>query len=458
MTISLRPIDPAQQPGHRHEEAPYRAYIFASLALAIAGGFALAILLPLAEALEWDWGSHWPALVQVHGDLQLNGFAGLFVAGMALRLMPRFSGAPLASPSLARAVMPLVAASLILRSLAQPAGDSVLRDAALMGSAALLLAGAIAFAIIVFRMLVRPGSAADATGWFFVLGAAAYVAAACMNLWLVSDLVRHSAPLAPVARQWVLTFVQLYGFVLMFVAGVSTRAVPTFTGRPRAAILGRATACALAAGVAVYACAALRATYSYSRALVRIEDLGLLIVAAALLSVVWMTGVLHPRTNRVGAASRHHFQLVRAALAWLALASLLTGWYAARALRDGAAVDAFEMDAVRHTLTVGVVTMIIVGMGLMILPEFAGRRLQHPRETWIVVGMLLALNAAVVLRVWPSIEGVNWLSSTRYWPMAAAGGLAEAVVCAFAVMFLQSWYEQRSPGWGSTHALESRKN
>jgi hypothetical protein len=457
MTIPLTPVQ-RQAVEHRQDDALYRAYILASLALAAGGGFALAVLLPLAQALEWDWGRYWPALVQVHGQLQLLGFAGLFVMGMALRLMPRFSGAPLGFPRLARATMPLVASSLVLRSLAEPAGDSTPRDAALAVSAVLLVAGALAFSAVVLRMLLRRESKAEATGWFFVLGALAYVAGSVLNAWLVLDMVRDSSPLASTGRDGVLVFVQLYGFLLMFVGGVSTRAVATFTGRPRAAVLGRITAVALAIGVTLNAAAALRTTYAYSHGVARTEDVGLIVVAAALLSVVWMTGALHPRANRVGASSRYHFQLVRAALAWLAFASLLTIWYAARALRDGVLIDSFEMDAIRHALTVGVLTMIIVGMGMMILPEFAGRRIQHRRENWIVVSMLIALNAAVILRIWPAIEGINWLASTRYWPMAAAGGLAEGVVVVFALMFVQSLLEQRTPGWGSTEALASRKN
>jgi uncharacterized protein involved in response to NO len=457
MTIPPTPVQ-QQAAAHRQDDVLYRWYILASLTLAIGGGFALAVLLPLAQAEEWDWGRYWPALVQVHGQLQLMGFAGLFVMGMALRLMPRFSGAPLAYPHLARATMPLVVSSLILRSFAEPAGDSGMRDVGLIVSAVLLAAGALAFAVVVLRMLARPGSKAEATGWFFVLGALAYVAGAALNAWLVLDMVRDPAPLASTGRQGALVFVQLYGFLLMFVSGVSTRAVATFTGRPRAAVLGRGTAVVLAAGVAVCATAALRATYDYSRNVARTEDLGLLIVSAALLSVVWMTGVLYPRANRVGASSRYHFLLVRAALAWLAFASLLTIWYAARAFHDGVLIDSFELDAIRHALTVGVLTQIIAGMGMMILPEFAGRRIQHSHENWIVVSMLLALNVAAVLRIWPAIEGINWIASMRYWPMAAAGGLAEAVVVVFALMFVQSLFEQRTPGWGSTEALASRKN
>lgn len=458
MSIPLRPVQPAMPAAHRHDEAPYQAYIFASLTLAVGGGFALAVLLPLAQALEWDWGRYWPALVQAHGQLQLLGFAGLFVMGMAFRLMPRFSGVELAYPPLARAAMPLIAASLVFRSLAEPAGDGTPRDAALIVSAVLLVAGALAFAAVVLRMLARPDTRAEATGWFFVLGAVAYVVAAALNFWLVVEMVRDSLPLAPLGRQPALLTLQLYGFLLMGLSGVSTRAIPTFTGRPRASALGRLTAVVLAGGALAYSFAALRVSYhGVTQASARVEDAGLLAASVALMSVVWMTGVFHPRANRVAAASRCQFYLVRAAMAWLAFSSLLTAWYAARAFRDGSAVDIFELDAIRHALTVGVITMMIAAMGMMILPEFAGRRLQHPDENWLVVAMLLALNAAALLRVWPALEGVNWLATTRYWPMAAAGALAEAAVVLFAVMFVQSYLEQRTPGWGSAEALAARR-
>ncbi len=448
MSIPLEPVQFGPRPPERNE-APYRAYIIVSFAFAIGGGFALALALPLAQAMECDWGRRWSALVQVHGQIQLLGFAGIFVIGMAFRLMPRFSGVPLAYPLLGRAIIPLMAPSLVLRSFAEPAGDGTPRDAALIGSAVLLVAGAAAFAAVVLRTLLRPASKAESTGWFFVLGAISLVVAAILNAWLMLQAVRDSSPLVPAGRESVLIAVQLYGFVLMFIAGVSTRAVAAFTGRQRSAVIGRLAAVTLALGTAMFAAASLRATYANSRAIARAEDVGLLLIALALVSVVWMTGALQPRANRVAVASQLQFLLVRTALAWLAVASLLILWYATRALCDGTAVDSFETDAIRHALTVGVVTMMIVGMGMMILPEFAGRRLQHPHEQWIIIAILIGLNAAVILRIWPAIEGLNWLSSTRYWPMAAAGSITETVVVVFAAMFIQSYLEQRTPGWGA---------
>ncbi|MGI8562340.1 MAG: hypothetical protein ACR2MZ_02060 [Candidatus Dormibacter sp.] len=54
----------------------------AALVLGLGAGFVLTILIPLAAATP-SWGSRLPRFIQAHGWIQLQGFVGLFVAGMA---------------------------------------------------------------------------------------------------------------------------------------------------------------------------------------------------------------------------------------------------------------------------------------------------------------------------------------------------------------------------------------
>jgi hypothetical protein len=76
-------------------DAAFPWYIAAALGVAVGGGFALALLAPLAVALGWDWGMRWRPLVQAHGHLQVGGWIGLFIVGIGYRLVPRFAGRPL---------------------------------------------------------------------------------------------------------------------------------------------------------------------------------------------------------------------------------------------------------------------------------------------------------------------------------------------------------------------------
>jgi hypothetical protein len=457
--IPLTPVDVQPVAGaHRRDEPPYRLFIASSLALALGGGFALAVALPAAQVMELDWGDAWPALVQAHGQLQLLGFAGLFVMGMAFRLMPRFSGRALAYGA---AVVPLLVAvtfSIVVRALAQPWGSGPLRGALLLLSATALVAAALAFVAVIFGTLLGRGTRAEATGWYFCLGAVAYVAQAALNLAITVEMARDDLRLAPFAKDQALATLQLFGFVMLFIGGVATRAVPALTGSTRNNLGSRASATALATGVAGYTAAALWAAYrAPTEWTVRIEGVGLLGVAAALFTIASLTGALRPRANRVAQASRAQFHFVRAAMAWLTLVALLLAWYAARALRHDVVLNNFQTDAVRHLLTLGVITMMIVGMALLVVPELAGRRLQHPREGAWTALLLVALNLAVVLRAWPALRGLEWIEPSRYWPMAIAGVLAVAVVATFAAMIGQSYFEQRPRDWASAAALATRK-
>lgn len=449
--IALKDVS-TRQPAH-HAEAPYQLFLAVALALALLGGFMLAMLLPIAGALEWDWGTRWQEFAQAHGQLQLLGFAGLFIAGMAFRLMPRFSGRPLAYPLAVRSVVVLIGGGVGLRSSAPLFDSDVFHGTLLISGAVMLFGGSIAFAAVVMRTLLHPESKAEATGWFFVLGAGALAATGSLNLILTARAVNDGMRMLPVGENNALVSVELYGFVLMFIGGIATRAVTTLAGHPRSQFVARTAAAALATGASSYTGVTLfSAIEGPSPNRDRMANVALLIVAMALLLIVWATGIFHPRANRVASASQAQFWFVRAAFGWLVASGLLLSWYAAGALADGETLDQFEVDAVRHMLTIGVVTMMIIGMAMLVVPEFAGRRLQHPQERGVTWAMFTAINLAAALRVWPTLEGIDWLSSDRYWPMAAAGVLATAVIAAFAFMFAQSYLEQRRKDWASLDA------
>src|SRR5579859_4648104 len=95
-------------------------YLRAALLLGSGGGFALACVLTLAPLFGVASGSWWEALIQTHGHLQLFGWAGLFVIGIALYFLPRLRGAPLARPALLPWILGAQSASLVLRFVSQP--------------------------------------------------------------------------------------------------------------------------------------------------------------------------------------------------------------------------------------------------------------------------------------------------------------------------------------------------
>ena len=335
---------------------------------------------------------------------------------------------------------------------------SEFRDGALLASAGLLLAAAIVFAAIVGTTSLGRGSQAGPTAIFFMLGVTGYATGAIINLAQVIEIVRHHLAVAPPSKQTAMVFTQQYGFTIMFLSGISSRMIPAFTGHKRHTIASPVAAGILSVGIALFAGSSQWAAYrGGSDANARLADAGLVLTAVAFATLVGTSGALQPGPNRVAAASQAQFLFVRAAMCWMLFAAGLTLWYATRGFVDASYVDQFQLDAIRHTLTIGVLTMMIIGIGMLIVPEFAGRRLQHRNEQALVVAMLIALNAAVALRIWPAIEGVDWLTHTRYWPMTASGIAVETVVVVFGAMFVQSYLEQRRKGWALSAIPAGRK-
>src|SRR5688572_587402 len=73
----------------------YRPFLVASLLVGICLGFALGLHIATVRLLDAGRPERTAELIQAHGQAQLLGFAGLYVIGMSLRLLPRFTGGSL---------------------------------------------------------------------------------------------------------------------------------------------------------------------------------------------------------------------------------------------------------------------------------------------------------------------------------------------------------------------------
>ncbi len=112
---------PAQQYMTHHESFQRVASVIgAALLIGTGGGFVLAAVLTLTAMLGLVTGPWWLALAQARGHLQLYGWAGLLVIGVALHFVPRLRGNPQARPRLVPWIVSALIAELLLRALCQP--------------------------------------------------------------------------------------------------------------------------------------------------------------------------------------------------------------------------------------------------------------------------------------------------------------------------------------------------
>jgi uncharacterized protein involved in response to NO len=429
--IPLRPVIPGF-------DMAYRKFLVTSLLMATLLGFVLAIHVPLERLLNVGRPERTADLVQAHGQVQLLGFAGLYVMGMSLRLLPRFAGARLAFESMAEAALWCMVAALILRAVVMPWFSGDVHDALLVASAFGVLLAASAYLMTVLGTLANDPRRADASSLAFALGSMMLFATSVIGVATAMDATGAGSPTLPYLTDNAIVQLQMWGFLLVVISGVALRALPVMVGLERPLQGSRLAPVGMSGAVAVLGAALLYLQYgSYGETVVRIADAAFVALGVLLLGFAWQAGVLRPVANRIRPAAQPHLWLIRGAFVWLVVAALLTVYAGLAAFVDGGLPSQFDFDGVRHALGVGVITSLILGMSLMILPEFAVERQTANRQRQLALLLAVVVNASVVLRVASAVAGSAWSAYDRNLSIAVAGSLAETAMVTFTVYVLR---------------------
>jgi uncharacterized protein involved in response to NO len=375
---------------------PYRWFLATALILTVAGGVTSGI----AAAATGRWGGltgePWLALVQAHGHLQLFGFIVLFIAGIALHVLPRFKQLSPPPPAVVYPIFGLLVSGVLLRALAQPHGAGWLRPP-FVASSVVLFAGVLLFAVVVVRIL-RARERRETLDFYAIPAVALLVLAAGANVYLAADAVADGRRYVSAPGEEALLLAVTQGFVVLFVIGVSTRVLPFFLSLqpPREPLLRWA---AVIIGVLV----PVRAFAGWSPGLT--ADLGVVEHAAAfgfagatVAAVVGLRVFEPPASDETNSMTPPaFFTAVRVAFAWLVAAVMLDAYWQLRAI-DGTPAPMYPAGAVRHAYLLGFATLMILAMASRIVPVFSGRPLPWRSLVPVVFAMV---GAAAVLRVFP---------------------------------------------------------
>jgi uncharacterized protein involved in response to NO len=413
--LAVAPAAPlAHEPVHR-----YVPFLLSAIALTLTFGATLGMINLARLTTPW-FGGMTLSSVRAHAFVQVFGFVGLFVMGIACHVLPRFAARPLGAPRLVQPMLVLQIAGVVAI-----VGAFMLRDVPIdwawaSGSLALVAANTM-FLIVVVRTIagaegmerIGPWVIAG-TAWLVITAAGAAVAA-----WQGEVAILQA--LWPAA---------LWGFAGSWILGIGRRIFPGFLRwQPRAARAERPAFAIYQLGVAASAAAAWPAASEPPRALVATGALALL-VSVPLFS--WCLGVgSRPRASHDVEGGYQRY--VAAGWVWLFVA-LAVGplWTLTAALR-GAGVPPLVTDFARHALAFGFVTQIMMGVATRVLPVFTGNPLWSPRAR---TAAFYLLNASVVLRGLEVVVAAGF--APALWPVIAVAGppaLAAVVLFALNVMF-----------------------
>lgn len=422
------------EPSRPRHAAFIPGFAAAALALALVPGFGVAAW--LTGRLIWGGGppANWVGLAQAHGHAQVFGWLGLFIMGVALYFLPRFSGAPLRHAVAAAWIWRLVLAGIAGRCLAQALplgrlGPPLLALAVLAEIAGVLLYVALQ-TLTVRRAVIDPRHRA--------IGAVRPLLLASLIGWTTSALVGGSAALAAAAQGhtavdagWNLLAVDLFiGLVLLPVALVfAYRTFPLYLRLPAPTWpLGRLTAAYLiAAACQLIPTALVLAGFDGWPRLGALGDIGrglvllYFIVRLDLLTRRQKPWTVHrqgtppdqPKLHRKPRALPDYGEfgrfewLLYGAFVWLAIAAFMD-LYSGLGILAGlwAPVDG---DTLRHAYLGGFATLLLLGMAPRMIPGFIHRRgVAHP---WLVDVSFYLAAPAVALRILA-------LPAAQFWPWA----------------------------------------
>lgn len=408
----------------------YRPFFKAGIAMVLTVGAAWGAYLLLRIGFLGSFTAVGIHEVNAHGHAQIFGWVGLFVMGFAYQAFPRFKHTSLSHPRLAFATLWIMIGGIVARS----GGQAFLH--LWPGLAAVGIAGSVLeilaiglFAWIIWRTQRGAGKGLafydyyilSALGWFIVQAVygAAYFGALAYAPTLDAMLALVATWQAP------LRDIQIHGFIMLMILGVSQRIFHNFYGLPapnrrvslialvliNIAVIGEATGFVLMCELGRQ-----WASLWYS---------SVLLLAGAVIYLVLGWKLHSPAQD-----SDRSLKFMRVAYCWLfvslAMLALLPayqfGLLPAFAPGSHAAEIGFShayYGAIRHAITVGFVSMMIVGVAAKVVPTLKGMDVHRLSALW---APFLLINAGCAMRV-----GFQTMTDfTEFaFPVAGVSGLLE---------------------------------
>lgn len=389
----------------------YRRFFLAGMVVVLTAGAVWGAWLLVQIALHGTFRAATIHEINAHGHAQIFGWVGLFVMGFAYQAFPRMKHTSLWRPDLANFSFYLMVFGVFARAVGEPLSAwPLMRELAVAAGFAEVAAIGL-FVTVILTTLRRSGKPFETHDGYVVAALAFFFVQAVYDLLLTYATITASSPEALLrlvsTYQASLRDVQIHGFALLMILGVGLRMFPVLFGFDRPPTgLARAGLWLLIAGVVGESVltVVLRQT--------GVQAWGLPLYACALLvagtsvAMTWRWGLLAKLTepDRSG-------KFVRAAVTWLHVSMLmltLAPVYMLLVLPASPALSesgrqAAELGfshayygAVRHAITVGFISLMILGMAAKVVPTLNGVDIRRLRALWVPFALV---NVGCALRV-----------------------------------------------------------
>jgi hypothetical protein len=385
----------------------YRPFFKAGIAVVLTLGAAWGAYLLLRIGLTGRFAAAGLHEVNAHGHAQIFGWVGLFVMGFAYQAFPRFKHASLAFPRLAWTSLGLMLAGLVGRSVGEPLASSLPWAGLVAVASAWLEVAAITLFVWVILATWHTAGKGLAFYDYYILASLAWFAiqAVAEAVYLAATLVVASrAELLALVATWqgAIRDAQIHGFALLMILGVSQRILHHFYGFPapsRHLSLAALVCLNLATTGEIAGLVLMRGA---SEAWAGLWYASTLLLTGTVVALVGNWRVF----GRATEADRS-LKFLRAGYGWLLIALAMLVLVPAYqffllprlAPSSEAATLGFShayYGAIRHAITVGFISLMIVGVAARVVPTLNGVDIRRLTPLW---GPFLLLNLGCAVRV-----------------------------------------------------------
>ncbi len=383
----------------------YRPFALAAFAATLVVGTPLGIWMASwlylgAPAVPVEW-------ILLHAHLQIFGFFATLIPGIAPHLFARFTGRAVMRGPETGWLLALLVGGMVLRVW----GTWGRRPESVLAGTFLEAAGFAMFGLSVWRSLDPPplallrGHLTLSTCWF---------ALACLTEAVLRwRALRAGLALPDVGGLRAAHAMGLLGGVIGWVLGVLLRAGPMFVPIWRVPhVVARALPWAIALGVCLAAGG--EAGWASSMGMV-VARAGEFIVLASVVAIVVMGGVLRRTRGTLPMLARSPQEARIFRLAAVSAGLAVVGSVGALAAAWSDVPAPLLVDAVRHLVTIGFLTSVVVAMVFRLIPVLEETPLPWPRLRGVAFWALLA---GVLLRTGEVAVGHGWTGHAAWVPLS----------------------------------------
>jgi hypothetical protein len=384
----------------------YRPFFRAGIAVVLTLGAVWGAYLLLRIAFAHSFTAAGLHEINAHGHAQIFGWVGLFVMGFAYQAFPRFKHTTLSHPRRAVLSWWLMVAGVVVRSVAEPLAASWPWLAVPAVAAAVMEVVAIGLFVSVLVATWRGSGKPFAFYDYYILSALFWFVLQSVyeTAYLAATLAATGADLVSLVATWQapLRDLQIHGFAMLMILGVSQRAFHHFYGLPapdprvsRAALVViNATVAGEALGLV------LMRLHHPAWAALWYGSVLVLALAVAVLVAGW-------RIFTAAAESDRTLKFLRTAYVWLfvSLGMLvllpayqfgLLPWLAPDSAAASTGFSHAYYGATRHAITVGFISLMIVGVAAKVVPILNGVDSRSLPRLWLPY---VFINLGCMLRV-----------------------------------------------------------